>query len=216
MTHCRTVPMLLLAGLLLFPARVVGQIHAPPGAGHVYRWVDEQGVVHYTQGIDNVPERYRGDPTLSPPERTVAGEALAALRALESLVAPDMGSVEYQWRLRRLDEIVPRKLRAMKKSSVRTALAAALGHYRAAAPVVARNATGSGDRAVRSDPSCPRLARLSAPGDRPAAAEVRTAALRSLWGCASDQLAAAQRMLAVTPGSAPRAERIPMPPRPRR
>ena len=26
----------------------------------LYRWVDDQGVVHYTQGWDTVPERYRG------------------------------------------------------------------------------------------------------------------------------------------------------------
>jgi len=26
--------------------------------GQTYRWVDEAGAVHYSQGIDNIPERY--------------------------------------------------------------------------------------------------------------------------------------------------------------
>lgn len=32
-----------------------------PGAAvaQMYRWVDEQGAVHYTEGLDSIPERYR-------------------------------------------------------------------------------------------------------------------------------------------------------------
>jgi hypothetical protein len=29
-------------------------------SAQVYHWVDEQGVIHYTTGIESVPERYRG------------------------------------------------------------------------------------------------------------------------------------------------------------
>ena len=32
---------------------------ASPAAAQRYRWVDERGGVHYTQGIDSVPERHR-------------------------------------------------------------------------------------------------------------------------------------------------------------
>lgn len=32
---------------------------APPGRAQLYRWTDEQGRVHYGQGRDSVPERYR-------------------------------------------------------------------------------------------------------------------------------------------------------------
>jgi len=32
---------------------------AGPAAAETYRWVDDRGVVHYTQGLDSVPERYR-------------------------------------------------------------------------------------------------------------------------------------------------------------
>jgi hypothetical protein len=39
---------LLLVGLLATAARA-----------QVYHWVDEQGVIHYTSGIESVPERYR-------------------------------------------------------------------------------------------------------------------------------------------------------------
>lgn len=32
---------------------------ASPAAAQMYRWVDEGGGVHYTQGIDSIPERHR-------------------------------------------------------------------------------------------------------------------------------------------------------------
>jgi predicted aspartyl protease len=43
----------LLVGLVL----VAGA--AAPAPAQFYRWTDEQGTPHYTEGIDNVPERYR-------------------------------------------------------------------------------------------------------------------------------------------------------------
>lgn len=201
MAHRQLVWILPLVCLTVGPARAAGQ---------TYRWVDEQGAVHYAQGLDNVPERYRPPVRLSPRERTAAREALTALKAFEALVAPEMGSLEYGWRLRQLDEVVPRKLRAMRRSPVQTALAAALRHYRAAAPLVASDRAAS----ARPDPQCPPLARLDASRDR-ASAEYRPAALRSLWRCASDQIAVAERALVQRPGAQPRAERVPTPPKPR-
>jgi predicted aspartyl protease len=32
---------------------------APPAQAQFYQWTDEQGISHYTEGIDNVPERHR-------------------------------------------------------------------------------------------------------------------------------------------------------------
>ena len=52
-----------LLGALLFPSGAWAQI---------YRWVDERGGVHYSEGIDSIPERHRSHalpltrPTSSP------------------------------------------------------------------------------------------------------------------------------------------------------
>jgi hypothetical protein len=32
---------------------------AAPAAGEIYRWVDEQGRMHFAQALHDVPERYR-------------------------------------------------------------------------------------------------------------------------------------------------------------
>lgn len=200
--HRRPIWIFPLVCLALAPASAVGQ---------TYRWVDEQGAVHYAQGLDNVPERYRPLVRLSPREQTAAREALTALKAFEALMTPEMGSLEYGWRLRQVEEVVPRKLRAMRRSPVQTALAAALRHYRAAAPLVASDRTAS----VRPDRQCPRLARPDTPRDRAAATDDRSAALQALWRCASEQIAVAERALADKPGARPRAERVPTPPKPR-
>ena len=34
----------------------------PPQLGQLHRWVDKHGVVHWTQGLETVPERYRPQP----------------------------------------------------------------------------------------------------------------------------------------------------------
>ncbi|MFQ5521734.1 MAG: DUF4124 domain-containing protein, partial [Candidatus Methylomirabilia bacterium] len=41
---------LLVLALLILPFQALAQM---------YRWVDEQGNVHYSQGLDSVPERHR-------------------------------------------------------------------------------------------------------------------------------------------------------------
>ena len=54
-----------------------------PGRAQVYRWVDEQGKVYYSEGVDSVPRRYRSSakpiefpkappPPPSAPEKTEA------------------------------------------------------------------------------------------------------------------------------------------------
>lgn len=38
----------------------LGMLFAPSGAlAQAYRWVDEQGKVHYSEGLDSVPSQYR-------------------------------------------------------------------------------------------------------------------------------------------------------------
>jgi hypothetical protein len=129
----------------------------------VYRWVDNKGVVHYTQSVDNVPERYR-DPRLSPSERTEVLEAVKALKDLEAMVTPEMKSFEYQWRLRKLEEVVTKSLRAMKRGRVATALSGALGHYRLAGELIERGVAAS--RARRAGCGAPGRVALRGRADR--------------------------------------------------
>jgi hypothetical protein len=51
---------------------------AAPAAAQLYRWTDEQGNVHYTQGLYSIPERHRGSARLvAPPEPPAAPPAPA-------------------------------------------------------------------------------------------------------------------------------------------
>ena len=196
-TRAGAIVILVIGVLTLLPAAAGAQ---------TYRWVDEKGVAHYVQGIDNVPERYR-DPRLLPAERAAALEALGALKDLESLVVPEMGNTEYQWRLRKLEAVVPKGVRAMRRGPVAVALLRALGHYRLAGQLIERGVAATQDRPAGSAQRCQRLARPPASRERPAPVEDRTAALRAVWRCASDQIAAAE-VLITTPGSGPWAERV--------
>ena len=204
-TRVRAIVMLVLGVLVLLPADAGAQ---------TYRWVDEKAVVHYAQGIDSVPERYR-DPRLPPMERDAALEAVKGLKDLESLVDPAMGRVEYQWRLRKLDEVVAKDLRTVRRGPVKTALASALNHYRLAGQLIERGVAVSRSRPAGSDQPCRELARPPAPGEPSGPTEDRTAALQAMWRCASDRTAAAEA-LTLRPGSGPWAERVQAPARPRR
>ena len=74
------IPMAML-GLL---AAVV--LPAAPAFAQMFRWTDEQGGVHYTQGPDSVPERFRSKAQMmalperapSPPTNAAAGESAPA------------------------------------------------------------------------------------------------------------------------------------------
>lgn len=51
---------------LVLAAAVVAALvgaSAPPARAQMYRWTDEQGNSHYSQGLDSVPERYRASAT---------------------------------------------------------------------------------------------------------------------------------------------------------
>lgn len=54
----------------------LGGLLTPPGAmAEVYRWVDQRGIVHYSEGIDSIPRRFRSSakpvffPKSPPPEK---------------------------------------------------------------------------------------------------------------------------------------------------
>ena len=194
----------LVAGILALVATDVG--------AQTYRWVDEKGGVHYVQGVDNVPERYR-DPRLSPGDREAAVEALRALKDMESVVTPDASKLVYQWRLRKLEDVVPKSLRAMRRGRVASAISRALGHYRLAAQLYERGVAVSKDRPAGSAPGCQRLPRPAAPREPAGSDEDRTAALQLVWRCASDQIVAAEA-LTLKPGGGPWAERVRVPAKP--
>jgi len=50
-------------GFLLLVSLVLLAGSAPPADAQFFRWTDERGVTHYTEGLDSVPERYRGAAT---------------------------------------------------------------------------------------------------------------------------------------------------------
>jgi len=50
-----------------------------PAFAQMFRWTDDQGVIHYTQGVDSVPERFRAKAQMMAfPERAPAPPASAA------------------------------------------------------------------------------------------------------------------------------------------
>jgi len=51
----------------------------PPASAQMFRWTDDQGGVHYTQGVDSVPERFRAKAQMMAlPERAPAAAASPA------------------------------------------------------------------------------------------------------------------------------------------
>ena len=44
---------------LLAAALILAAVLAPGAGAEVYHWVDDEGVIHYTTGIESVPDRYR-------------------------------------------------------------------------------------------------------------------------------------------------------------
>jgi predicted aspartyl protease len=68
--------------LILTALLTSGALVTSVGA-QVYHWVDDQGVVHYTTGIESVPERYRAAarPMAVSPADSPASESPAAARA---------------------------------------------------------------------------------------------------------------------------------------
>ena len=47
------------AALGLVVLVVAALLAPPPAQAQLYRWVNEQGEVHFTQGLENIPERFR-------------------------------------------------------------------------------------------------------------------------------------------------------------
>jgi len=55
------------SGELFTPAPLVSGRPEPPGNTKIYRWTDGQGVLHLTDRLDTVPERYRAEARASRP-----------------------------------------------------------------------------------------------------------------------------------------------------
>ena len=68
---------------------VVLAVEARPARAQIYRWTDEQGNSHYSQGLDSVPERFRAAARPLVPERAPApATSGAAPRESTSTVIP--------------------------------------------------------------------------------------------------------------------------------
>src|SRR5438094_10048260 len=85
----RNWPAVLLLGLTLLPG---------PAQAQTYRWVDEAGTVHYSQGMDSIPERYRAQarpsviaPTPSRPDLTEKPPPPSPARPASPPPAPPAG-----------------------------------------------------------------------------------------------------------------------------
>jgi predicted aspartyl protease len=55
----------------LLPIAIIA-IGASSGSAQIYRWVDEKGIVHYSEGVDSVPHRLRGTAARLPYQRVPA------------------------------------------------------------------------------------------------------------------------------------------------
>ena len=65
------------AGALVLAAALLLALPGTAGA-QIYRWVDERGVPHYTEGIDSVPERFRATAVALPMRKEPPAPAPAA------------------------------------------------------------------------------------------------------------------------------------------
>lgn len=181
-----------LAAGLVAAALVTG---AGEARGEIYRWVDDDGVVHYTQDLSSVPERHRvRSLALSPVQRAAAAEAIAAVRSLQRDTGASTPSAIYTHRVRAAARDAEAGLAALAQHPVATALRAALGFEQWTARVVQRT---PGPRAVLLEmrqPCAPIQRMLSGPGEG-READDRAFAVRGLKACAAARLAEAERLL---------------------
>jgi hypothetical protein len=186
--HARSAPAAWLAAAALIAS-------AGEARGEIYRWVDDDGVVHYTQDLNSVPERHRVKSlALSPVQRAAAAEAMAAVRSVHSETGASTPPAIYTHRVRTATRDAEAALSALPGHPVATALRAALGFEQWTARVVQRT---PGPRVVLLEmrASCAPIQRmLSVPGeDRDA--DDRAFAVRELKACAAGRIAEAARLL---------------------
>jgi len=68
-----------LTRVAIIGALMVFALPLVPAFAQMFRWTDEQGGIHYTQGVDNVPERFRAKAQMMAlPERAPAPPASPA------------------------------------------------------------------------------------------------------------------------------------------
>jgi len=77
--------------LLTVPAMAVLLAAATPSFADIYRWVDDQGTIHFTDELSNVPPAARKSATLQVREAPETGGSLTILRAPPHAPAPGYG-----------------------------------------------------------------------------------------------------------------------------
>jgi len=101
---------------LAFP--LLCALAAPVLAGEIYEWVDERGVIHYTDDSELVPEPFRASMRVS--EASPASPPRVIERRVPAALAPEEdlgGMTEAQWRAEweRLDALVAQLAREAKR-----------------------------------------------------------------------------------------------------
>jgi hypothetical protein len=177
-------PMLLATALLL---------SSEPASAAIYRWIDDQGQVHVTDNLNDIPEKYRpGAPAPPPdpdfkratPEDIAKGRAvIGPLRTLRSVA--DAGAT-YQGYMTRLGDArieFDRAARGMGDSSLRDALVSAMAFYQLAG--VAWNARIRGENPLQyAGGPCPWLR-----------ASTESTVVRTILACAGDKVSEANALL---------------------
>lgn len=174
-----------------------------PAAAQTYRWVDDKGVVHYTQGRDSVPERFRRGAAFPPEQRAAVLEALRALKRLQPFAVSGISLSEYATRLQRMNAVVGVSLRVIDAGPVQIALTGAHREYNAAYRVM--QSMHVWPSTVRSllvpiADTCPPVARLLlerllAERSLSEAREFTRDALSAVFGCAASSIAEAEYAL---------------------
>jgi Aspartyl protease/Domain of unknown function (DUF4124) len=81
-----------LASVALAAVILVAGLAGSPALAQMYRWTDDRGQAHYSQGIDSVPERFRPGATSLPYQDAPAPSAPAPPTAPASPVAAGRGT----------------------------------------------------------------------------------------------------------------------------
>ncbi|HSF07270.1 MAG TPA: aspartyl protease family protein [Methylomirabilota bacterium] len=78
---------------------IIGSSLIPPASAQIYRWTDEHGTVHFTEGLSSVPARYRSQavtvsprvapsPPVAPPARGPSRETFIRFSPGRQIIVP--------------------------------------------------------------------------------------------------------------------------------
>jgi hypothetical protein len=189
-------------------------------SAQTYRWVDRNGGVHYSQGLESVPEEYRAAATqrgssgsqtpaaatpLSPRERSAASSAVRSLKQLQSTTRAGLLYQDYVPRVADTHAAVDPLLD--RAGSAATPLREALAYYRMASTVweVKLDRRRSVRETLkRLDPPCRGIQSLLYSGVGEPEIEATVLGVQTLWTCAAEKIAEAQAMVEAAAISPPR------------